>query len=334
MAQPLTPRTAGEIASATEAESALALKYQRYLEAATAENTRRAYRSAVRHFERWGGRLPAQASMISDYLLAYAEILNPRTLALRLTALGHWHQLQGFPDPCASPQVRKTLQGIARVHGKPKRQAKAFRLEHLEAMIGTLPILSSVKASRDRALLLIGFFGAFRRSELVAVKVEEIRWEPEGIVIVLPRSKTDPSGEGRLKALPYGGGKLCPVRALEHWLQVAKINSGPVFRRINRWGTLLERALHPASVTLILKAAASQAGLDFVPELSSHSLRRSLATSAYRVGASFESIKRQGGWSHDGTVWEYIEAAQHFEDNAANSLLSKMRGKTQGNNPY
>jgi hypothetical protein len=106
---------------------------------------------------------------------------------------------------------------------------------------------------------------------------------------------------------------------------MAKINSGPVFRRINRWGALLEPPLHPASVTLILKAVATRAGLDFVPELSSHSLRRSLATSAHRAGASFESIKRQGGWSHDGTVWEYIEAAQHFEDNAAGVLLAKTR---------
>jgi integrase len=263
--------------------------------------------------------------MVSTYLLAHAQTLNPRTLSLRLTALRHWHQLQGFPDPTAAPQVRKTLQGIARLHGKPKRQAKAFRLEHLEAMISLLSISSTLKASRDRALILVGFFGAFRRSELVAVQVEQLRWEPEGVVIELPRSKTDPSGEGKLKALPYGGGGLCPVRALQHWLQTARINSGPVFRRLNRWETLLETPLHPASVTLILKAVAAQAGLNFVPQLSSHSLRRSLATSAHRAGASFESIKRQGGWSHEGTVWQYIEAAQHFEDNAASVLLAKAR---------
>lgn len=323
MSHKLTPKQAAEVLGHVESESALTLQYQRYIEAATAENTRRAYRSAIRHFERWGGRLPTETSTVSAYLLAHAEILNPRTLSLRLTALRHWHQLQEFPDPTAAPDVRKLLQGIARREGKPKRQAKAFRLEHLEAMVNHLSAQSSLKACRDRALLLVGFFGAFRRSELVQVHLAHLQWEPEGILITVPRSKTDQSGEGRLKALPYGEGELCPVTALKVWLKTAGITSGPLFRRVNRWETLLDVPLHPAGVNLILKAVATQVGLGFVSELSSHSLRRSLATTAHRAGASFESIKRQGGWVHDGTVWEYIEAAQRFEENAAGVLLTK-----------
>jgi hypothetical protein len=129
MSQSLTPHPTHEVVNTAEPESSLVLKlkHQWYLEAATAENTRRAYRSAIRHFERWGGRLPARANMVSTYLLAHAETLNPRTLSLRLTALRHWHQLQGFPDPTAAPQARKTLQGITRMHGKPKRQARCCR---------------------------------------------------------------------------------------------------------------------------------------------------------------------------------------------------------------
>lgn len=324
MRRALTPPLSIQEATASEEpESALVRQHQRYIEAATAENTRRAYRSAIRHFECWGGRLPAEAPTVKAYLLAHAETLNPRTLSLRLTALRHWHQLQGFPDPTAVPEIRKLLQGIARQQGKPKRQAKAFRLEHLEAMGNHLAMQSGPKACRDRALLLAGFFGAFRRSELVGVHLEHLQWEPEGILITVLRSKTDQSGEGRLKALPYGEGELCPVRALKAWLQIAGIQSGPVFRRVNRWEAVLDRPLHPAGVNLVLKAVASQVGLDFVPELSSHSLRRSLATSAHRAGASFESIKRQGGWVHDGTVWEYIEEAQRFEENAAAVLLAK-----------
>ncbi|BAW79644.1 integrase family protein [Candidatus Nitrosoglobus terrae] len=326
MRQQLIPLAADEKGKLKVSEdSRLALRHQQYLEAATAENTRRAYQSAIRHFEQWGGYLPASANMVQAYLLAHAQTLNPRTLSLRLTALRHWHQLQGFPDPTASPQIRKTLQGIIRVHGRPKRQAKVFQLEHLEMMINQLSESSTLKDLRDKALLLIGFFGAFRRNELVAIKVEEIHWEPEGMVIVLPRSKTDPNGEGKFKALPVGEGVLCPITALKQWLQAAKINSGSIFRRINRWEALLDTPLHPASVTFILKRVAEQVGFGFVPELSSHSLRRSLATSAYRAGASFESIKRQGGWSHDRTVWSYIEAAQYFEDNAASALLTKSR---------
>jgi integrase len=308
-----------------EFDDILAVKHQWYLQAATAENTRRAYQSAIRHFERWGGRLPAETRMISNYLLAHAERLNPRTLSLRLTALRHWHQLQGFPDPTAAPEVRKILQGIARRHGMPKRQAKAFRLEHLEAMVNYLMAQSNLKACRDRALLLVGFFGAFRRSELVAIHRAHLQWEPEGALILVPRSKTDQSGEGQLKALPASADILCPVQALRTWLTAAGIKDGPLFRRINRWEAIMDTPLHPASVNLILKNIAAQVGLDFVPELSSHSLRRGLATAAHRAGASFEAIKRQGGWSHDGTVWGYIEAAQQFEENAAATLLGKTR---------
>ncbi|KFI22666.1 site-specific integrase [Nitrosococcus oceani] len=325
MSHELTPKQAAEMLGYVESESTLTLQHQRYIEAATAENTRRAYRSAIRHFERWGGHLPADASMVSAYLLAHAEILNPRTLSLRLTALRYWHQLQEFPDPTVAPEVRKLFQGIARRQGKPKRQAKAFRLEHLKAMVNHLSAQSNLKAYRDRALLLVGFFGAFRRSELVQVHLAHLQWEPEGILITVPRSKTDQSGEGQLKALPYGEGELCPVTALNAWLRIAGIESGPLFRRVNRWETLLDAPLHPAGVNLILKAVATQVGLGFVSELSSHSLRRSLATTAHRAGASFESIKRQGGWVHDGTVWEYIEAARRFEENAAAVLLTKRQ---------
>ncbi|ADJ28338.1 site-specific integrase [Nitrosococcus watsonii] len=325
MSYELTSKRAAEVLGHVESEHTLTLRQQHYIEAATAENTRRAYRSAIRHFERWGGCLPADAFMVSAYLLAHAEILNPRTLSLRLTALRHWHQLQGFPDPTVEPEVRKLFQGIVRRQGKPKRQAKTFRLEHLKAMVNHLSAQSNLKAYRDRALLLVGFFGAFRRSELVQVDLAHLQWEAEGILITIPRSKTDQSGEGRLKALPYGESDLCPVTALKAWLKIAGIKSGPLFRRVNRWETLLNAPLHPAGVNLILKAVASQVGFDFAPELSSHSLRRSLATTAHRAGASFESIKRQGGWGHDGTVWAYIEAAGRFEENAAAVLLTKRQ---------
>lgn len=304
---------------------ALQARHRLYIQAATADNTRRAYQSAVRHFERWGGRLPADERMIIRYLLAHAEHLNPRTLSLRLTALRQWHRIQRFADPTDMPEVRKTLLGIERAHGQPKRKARVFTLEHLGAMVQALSAYSGPKALRDRALLLLGFFGAFRRSELVTVTVDDLAWETEGVVIRVPRSKTDQTGQGHFKALPEQGGALCPVVTLKKWLAYGAIEQGPIFRRITRWGEILTEALHPAAINTILKDSAANAGLDFAPELSSHSLRRSLATGAHRAGASFESIKRQGGWSHDGTVREYIDEAQRFEDNAAAVLLTKAR---------
>ncbi|WP_082631584.1 MULTISPECIES: site-specific integrase [Pseudomonas] len=301
----------------------LTQQHQRFLAAATTDNTRRTYRSAVRHFQAWGGVLPCDQVALIRYLLAFADVLNPRTLALRLTALSQWHRYQGFPDPAASATVRKTLRGIERVHGRPRQKAKALLLEDLERIVAHLDTLEGLAARRDSALLQVGYFGAFRRSELVTLEVENLQWEREGLQITLPRSKTDQGGEGLDKAIPYGDSVCCPARALRCWLDAAQIEQGPLFRRISRWGVLGEVALHEGSVNTILATRAEAAGLSYVPEMSSHSLRRGLATSAHRAGADFLEIKRQGGWRHDGTVHGYIEEARAFEENAAGSLLRR-----------
>ena len=304
-------------------DAEMAARHQAFLAAATADNTRRAYRSAIRHFQTWGGALPADESSVIRYLLAHADTLNARTLALRLTALSQWHAYQGFFDAASTPTVRKTLAGIARLHGKPKKKAKALPLEDLELIVARLHEQGTVKALRDSALLQLGFFGGFRRSELVALRVEDVSWEPQGMVITLPRSKTDQSGEGIVKAVPYGEGDCCPATALKSWLAAAAIAAGPLLRTVNQWGHIGDQPLHAGSINTILEGCARLAGLDYVPELSSHSLRRGMATSAHRAGADFQAIKRQGGWRHDGTVHGYIEEAGRFDSNAAGSLLRK-----------
>lgn len=304
----------------------LAAQHRAFLAAATSDNTRRAYRSAIRHYMNWGGNLPADEASIIRYLLAYAGSLNPRTLALRLTALSQWHIHQGFTDAASTPTVRKTLAGIERTHGKPKKKAKALPLEDLERIIAHLSALDTLKARRDNALLQIGFFGGYRRSEIVSLQVEHIAWEPEGIVITLPRSKTDQRGEGIVKAIPFGDKRCCPPSALRAWLDAAGIESGALFRAVSRRGEVSAAPLHEASVNTILAAGAKSAALDYVPELSSHSLRRGMATSAHRAGAGFRDIKRQGGWRHDGTVLGYIEEAGLFEENAAQALLRRRTG--------
>ena len=306
---------------------ALTAQHRAVLAAATADNTRRAYRSAVIHYMAWGGVLPADEGAMIRYLLAYAIALNPRTLALRLTALSQWHIHQGFPDPASTPTVRKTLTGIARTHGRPRKKAKALPIEDLERIVAQLASAGTLKAARDNALLQIGFFGGMRRSELVAIEVEHVGWAPEGIEIMLPRSKTDQEGEGIIKAIPYNDGPCCPATALRAWLNAGGIKEGPVFRPISKWGVVAGTALGEGSVNDVLAACAALAGLDYVPDLSSHSLRRGMATSAHRAGADFRDIKRQGGWRHDGTVQGYIEEASRFAENAAASLL-RTRIKT------
>ena len=311
----------------TVADTDLTAQHRAFLAAATSDNTRRAYRSAIRHFLNWGGTLPSDQGAMICYLLAYAQALNPRTLALRLTALSQWHVHQGFADPASTPTVRKTLAGIARVHGKPKKKAKALPLEDLERIVTRLASIDTLKAKRDNALLQIGYFGGFRRSEMVGLEVSHVAWESEGIVITLPRSKTDQQGLGIVKAIPYGSGPCCPASALRAWLSAAGITSGPLFRPITKWGDLGTEALHEGSVNTILETCAKLVQLDYVPQLSSHSLRRGMATSAHRAGADFRDIKRQGGWRHDGTVQGYIEEAGQFQENAALTLL---RRKSEG----
>ncbi|WP_287027689.1 site-specific integrase [Herbaspirillum sp.] len=303
----------------------LSAQHRAFLAAATSDNTRRTYRSAIRHFLAWGGMLPCDPDAIVRYLLAYASTLNPRTLALRLTALSQWHLHQAFPDPTATPNVRKVLVGIARTHGTPKKKAKALPVEDLTLIVAHLAAQEALAAKRDNALLQVGYFGGFRRSELVGLEVADLAWEPEGVVVTLTRSKTDQDGQGIIKAIPYGEGLCCPATALRTWLDAAHITAGALFRSVTRWDEVGGDALNPASVNAILERCAQAAGLGYVPQLSSHSLRRGMATSAYRSGADFRDIKRQGGWRHDGTVQGYIEEAGLFEENAAGSLLRSGR---------
>ncbi len=297
-----------------------------YLQASTSDNTRKAYRSAIRQFEKWGGRLPTDRDAVVRYLLARAVSLNSRTLDLHLTAIGQWHHYQGLTDPVKDPLVLKTMEGIRRTHGQPKRKAKALRLEHIAQMVNYLSHLPDRKKKyRDIALLLTGFFGAFRRSELVAIQVNDLAWEPEGLIIRLPRSKTDQQATGFKRALPFAGNPVCcPAKAIKKWMEIADITTGPLFRPVNRWDQVQAKQLNPGAVNDLLKTLGGACQFDFVPELSSHSFRRGLSTSAARERVDFELIKKQGGWKNDATVWEYIEEGQQLSNNASLVLMEKL----------
>ncbi|MBM7423981.1 MULTISPECIES: tyrosine-type recombinase/integrase [Gammaproteobacteria] len=296
-----------------------------YLQAATSDNTRKAYRSAIRQFEKWGGRLPSDRDTVVHYLLARAKSLNPRTLDLHLTAISQWHHYQGLIDPVSDPLVRKTMEGVRRTQGQPKRKAKALRLEHIAQMVNHLRQLPDTKKKqRDIALVLTGFFGAFRRSELVAIQIGDLVWEPEGLLIKLPRSKTDQQATGLVRALPFGAPGCCPATAMRNWIESVEINEGPIFRPINRWDKVQPKALNSGAINELLKTLGNACQFDFVSDLSSHSFRRGLSTSAARERVDFELIKKQGGWKSDATVWEYIEEGQQFNNNAALVLMEKL----------
>jgi integrase len=299
-----------------------------YISAATSQNTRKAYRSDIRHYEKSGGKLPADPQSIIIYLQTFAATLNPRTLSRRLVSLKHWHTYQGFADPTTHPLVNKTMQGITRTHGKPKIKALPLTPDHLENITTTLTATQSLSAIRDSALLQIGFFGALRRSELVNICYEHIQWESEGIRILLPTSKTDQNNEGQYCAIPFGSDSFCPIKALKLWLDNARIATGPIFRRVMKNGTISNKALSPLSVNHIIQRAAKQAKLANAHLYSAHSLRRGLATSAALSNTPIHIIMRAGRWKQVNTVIEYIEASQQFSENAAASVLKNMRKET------
>ena len=294
------------------------------LAAAVTENTRRTYSSAAQQFLNWGGLLPTDEDTVLRYLANHAQVLNPRTLSHRLSALSKWHLHQGFFDPTATPAVRAALSGVFKLYGMPKTQARALSLVSLKQMVMALTMDMSLAAVRDNALLQIGFLGGFRRSELVGIQVEDLQWEPEGLTIVLQRSKTDQTGQGMLRSIPYGGqDPLCAPTALRDWLRKSGITNGPIFRPMTRHGGVRAQALGAGSVTDILVLRAEHAGLDHAPDFSAHSLRRGMATAASKAGASRRAIKNQGGWKTDAVVDGYIEDADRFDANAAGILTGK-----------
>jgi site-specific recombinase XerD len=296
-----------------------------YIKAATAENTRIAYRSDVRHFERWGGLLPASSESVIKYLLFYATQLNAKTLARRVTALRNWHNYQNFTDPTLHPAVKKTLIGMQRVHGKPAIKAHALNIDELVRIITPLEKIGTLAAIRDNAILQLGYLGELRRSEIVAIRHEHISWVDNGIEILIPVSKTDQERGGQYCALPYGTLPLCPITALKAWLVHSKIETKEIFRRITKGDQLQKTSLSAHAIGLILKKRAKEVGLCDIALLSSHSLRRGMATSASYTNAELSSQKQHGRWKKTDTLLGYIDAANRFRDNPASHVINSWK---------
>ncbi|WP_240190374.1 site-specific integrase [Azospira oryzae] len=180
--------------------------------------------------------------------------------------------------------------------------------------------LQGVKGLRDQALLLVGFAGAFRRSELVSLQLSDVEWVQQGFIAHLRFSKTDQQGIGRKVAIPYARGASCPVRALQSWIEVAGISVGPIFRSVSKGGGVSEAGLTPQAVALIVKERAKAVGLD-PRNYSGHSLRAGLITSAAKLGVSSWKIRQQTGHKSDAMLGRYIRDANIFVDNPAGAVL-------------
>jgi integrase len=325
MQQPHTTTTTLEVATTTSAElEALADTARRYIGAAKAPATLRAYRIAWREFDSWCSQralvaLPAPPEVLALYLADQAGVKATATLGLRLVAIRAAHREAGHEDPTVATVVRETWAGIRRTFGTAQHGKAPARTVELRAMLDTLDPTSTIGV-RDRALLLVGFAAALRRSELVALEVADVAAREDGLVVTVRRSKTDQEGEGVQLGVPHGAHpQTCPVTAVARWLEVSGIDAGPVFRRVHPDGTIGDRALHHSNVARIVKRCAEAAGLD-PAQFAGHSLRAGLITSAAEADVHERDIMRQSRHKSIPVMRRYIRGATLFRDNAAGAV--------------
>ncbi|MES2280218.1 MAG: site-specific integrase [Pseudomonadota bacterium] len=292
-----------------------------YIEAAQRDNTRRSYASAIRHFEiEWKGLLPSTADAIARYLADHGPTLAINTLRQRLAALSRWHTDQGFPDPTKSPLVHQVLKGIRSVHTVAEKRARPLELAMLQKVdhwldsaignaqrSGDQPAL--LRHTRDRSLILLGFWRGFRSDELVNLRVENTEVTPgQGMSCYLGRSKGDRQLQGRTFQCPALS-RLCAVDAFNAWVSLAGLTEGPVFRKIDRWGHVAEEGLHANSLIPMLRSLFTEAGVVAPEEYSSHSMRRGFAGWARASGWDIKELMEYVGWKDIKSAMRYLDAS-------------------------
>ena len=298
------------------------------LQNSKANNTVRAYKSDFNDFGLFCAKngfksLPSEPKIVSLYL-TYLSTKNIKmsTLKRRLVSIGVIHKLKGHYLDTKHPSIIENIMGIKRRKGSIQKAKKPILISHLKQIINTIDEekIEEIKKYRDRSIILIGFSGGFRRNEIVSLDYEDLDFVPEGLKINLRRSKTDQFGEGFTKALPYfDNPQYCPVSSLKNWLEISKINSGPVFRRFVKGSKLSKDRLTDQTVALLLKEYLNLTGMDS-KNYSGHSLRSGFATSAAESGVEERSIMAMTGHKSTEMVRRYIKESNLFKNNALNKL--------------
>ncbi len=286
-----------------------------------AANTWKAYQADLRDFATWCGAcnlasLPATPETVAAYLAYLVPHCKVSTIRRRLAAISQQHAAAGFESPTRSAAVKLTMQGIKRTHA-PQQTVRKVRPAVTSIVYKLVdPLGTSLIDQRDRALILLGFAGAFRRSELAQLRLTDITESEDGLRVVLRQSKTDQEGEGFIKGIPYGHeSKTCPVRAWQAWKAAAGITDGQAFRSVTRHGEL-GTSLSDRAVADIIKRWAKAAGLEY-NDYSGHSLRAGLATAAAQAGVSERVIAKQTGHKSLPVLRGYIREGSLFTENAA-----------------
>ena len=298
------------------------------LKSSKANNTVRAYQSDFNDFGLFCAKngfksLPTEPKIISLYL-TYLSTKNIKmsTLKRRLVSISVIHRLNGHYIDTKHPSIIENIMGIKRRKGSIQRGKKPILISDLKNIINIIDEYNEeeIKRLRDRSIILIGFSGGFRRNEIVTIEYDDLDFVQEGLKINVKRSKTDQFGEGFVKALPYFDNQLyCPVVSLKDWLNISKIDSGPVFRRFNKGSKLSEKRLTDQSVALLIKEYLNLAGIDS-KNYSGHSLRSGFATSAAESGAEERNIMAMTGHKSTEMVRRYIKEANLFKNNALNKI--------------
>jgi site-specific recombinase XerD len=322
MSEPPIPAT---VMAAAPRLRELVAAAEAYADNGHATNTRRGYDADLRHFEAWcaghgGTAFPASGDVLATYLAAHAGSDKVATLAHRLAAIRAAHAAAGWPPP-DSARLEAVWRGIRRAHGRPPDGKAALMIDDLRRVLAALP--DTLAGKRDRALLLVGFAGALRRSELAALELDgsgapvTLAFVREGLEIRLARSKADQEGAGAVVGIPLGREPAtCGATAVTAWLEAAGISSGPVFRAIDRHGRVGEDGLCARTVARVVKSAVQRVGFD--PDaFAGHSLRAGLITSAAVADAPPDVIQRHARHARWDTTQRYVRAGQRFTRNAA-----------------
>jgi integrase len=310
----------------TPAGQAALAAAQAFTKKAAAPATLRAYKADWTHFSKWCAvhgfvPVPAAPDTVGAYLASLAETHAPTSIRRRLAALGKMHRFNDLPWNPAHRDIQGPLQGVLRTHGRPAQKAAALTLTMLRQLLATCD--ASARGRRDRALLLFGFAGALRRSELVALNVEDVAIVAGGLRLRIMRGKTDQAGQGAEIGLPRGRhAETCPVRAFEAWQAVAVRKAGPLFRKISTGEGIGHTALHPDAVRRILAHRMAMAGLvvDGFDRLSAHALRVGFITEAYDKGVRDEDIMRHTRHRDIRSMRGYVQRAGLLTDSPAGRL--------------
>ena len=291
-------------------------------------NTIRAYKSDFKDFGAFCAKngfklLPTEPKIVSLYL-THLSIKDAKmsTLRRRLVSIGVIHKLKGHYLDTKHPIIIENLMGIKRKKGNFQRGKKPILINQLKAIVNVIDNekTEEIKKIRNKTIILIGFGGGFRRVELVSIDYEDLEFVPEGVKIIVRKSKTDQFGEGMIKGLPYFSNETyCPVLHLKKWLELSSIKSGPIFRRFSKSFKLSDNRLTDQSVALLIKNYLSLAGIEN-KNYSGHSLRSGFATVTAESGADERSIMAMTGHKTTQMVRRYIKEANLFKNNALNKI--------------